>query len=128
MKTGLNEYCERTEDCKIANTVCNTDRNTCECKPNFDAQNDEECKPVYGADCEVTEDCAFDNADCKVEVVDETSTKKCRCNDDYVGIGSSCFERGENFLKQKEAFIINFFFQQKATTTLAKRVNNANRC
>jgi hypothetical protein len=95
LKEGLGEFCEKAESCKVPNTVCTT-RNTCECKTNFVAQNNEECKPGYKAECVENEDCAFDNAECKIEVVDEKETKKCGCKEDFVGIGSSCFEKGES--------------------------------
>jgi hypothetical protein len=95
MKEGLGEFCETTASCTVANTVCTT-QNTCECKTNFVAQNNDQCKPGYGAECEETDDCAFESAECKIEVVDEKETKRCRCKDDFVGIGTSCFEKGEN--------------------------------
>lgn len=95
LREGLGEFCKRTETCKVENTICST-RNTCECKSNFVAQNDNECKPAYGAECETTEDCAFENSECKMEIVDETTeTKKCRCKDDFIGIGNSCFAKGK---------------------------------
>lgn len=93
MKQGMGEYCGPTDTCKIANTVC-TSRNTCECKSNFIAQNDE-CKPGYSAECEKTEDCAFENAECKLEIIDETESKQCKCNDDFIGIGNACYEKGK---------------------------------
>lgn len=95
MKQGMGEYCGPTDPCKITNTVC-TSRNTCECKPNFIAQNDE-CKPGYSAECEKTEDCAFENAECKFEMVNETesNSKQCKCNEDFIGIGNACYEKGE---------------------------------
>lgn len=93
LKEGLGEYCEETETCKVENTVC-TSINTCECKANFVSQNENECQPAYGAECEKTEDCAFENAECKLEVVNEIESKKCRCKDDFVGFGNTCFEKG----------------------------------
>lgn len=95
MKEGLEEFCEKTDDCKIPNTIC-TARNTCECKPNFVAQNQEsECKPAFGAECETTDECAFENAECKIELLDETTTaKKCGCREEFVGVGNVCLEKG----------------------------------
>lgn len=97
MKEGLGEFCEQTETCKTENTVC-TASNTCECKTNFVAQNGNDCKPAYGAECGTTADCAFENADCKLEVINEIDERKCRCKDDFVGIGSSCFEKGKGVI------------------------------
>lgn len=94
MKQGLGEFCDQTVACKIPNTLC-TPQNTCECKANFVAQNESECKPGYTAECEETEECAFENAECRIEVVDEKETKKCGCKDDFVGIGNACFEKGD---------------------------------
>lgn len=94
MQEGLGSFCEKTKDCKIENSAC-TSRNTCECKPNFVAQNESECKPSYGVECEATEDCAFENAECKVELVDEVKpTKKCRCKDDFVEVERACLVKG----------------------------------
>lgn len=93
MKQGVGEFCEQTEACKVKNTVCSPE-NTCECKAKFVAQNDEECKPGFEGECEVAEDCALENAECKVDVVDET--KKCKCKEDYVAAGSTCLEKGES--------------------------------
>lgn len=106
MKKGLEEFCDTQKTCTIKNTVC-TDRNTCECKQNYIAQNDSLCKPGLNAECEKTEDCSFDHSDCKVEVLDETSTiKKCKCKKDFVGIGNICLEQGNvNILV---CFIITF--------------------
>lgn len=95
MNQGLDEFCEKTENCKIENTVCNTERNTCECKPNFIAQNNSQCKPGMNAECEITDDCAFENAECKVEVVDETTAKKCQCKDEFVAVENVCLEKGK---------------------------------
>lgn len=101
MKQAIGEYCQQAATCKVANTICTTS-NTCECKPNYVAQNDEECKPAFGAECEATEDCAFENAECKVEVIDETTTsttrpmvKTCKCKDEFVDVGNKCLEKGE---------------------------------
>jgi hypothetical protein len=95
LKKGLGEYCETSESCKIENTEC-TDRQTCDCKPNYIAQNDNVCKPGLNANCVETEDCAFENAECKVEVVDETTTvKKCHCKDEFINVGNNCLEKGE---------------------------------
>lgn len=94
MKQGLEEFCEATENCKIENTIC-TERNTCECKSNYIAQNNSQCKPGFSADCEKTEDCAFENAECKVEIVNETITKKkCQCKEDFIGVENVCLEKG----------------------------------
>lgn len=93
MKTGVGEFCQQTTDCKTANTVCTT-KNTCECKANFVAQNDAECKPGFDSECEVTEDCAFVNAECKVDVVDET-VKKCKCQEEFVAVDNVCLRKGE---------------------------------
>lgn len=96
LKTGLGEFCETSATCKVSNTEC-TARNTCDCKPNFIAQN-ESCKPGMFSNCEKTEDCAFENAECKVEVVNETATeKKCRCKDEFVNVGNVCLEKGKLF-------------------------------
>jgi hypothetical protein len=98
MKEGLGAFCEESEQCKVSNTLCSP-RSTCECKPNYVAQVEtDECRPGDGGDCKETEDCAIANAECKVEVVDEKNEevpKKCRCKDDFVGIGNECFEKGE---------------------------------
>lgn len=94
MKKDIGEFCETTDTCKVKNTACST-RSTCECKSNYVAQNDNECKPGYSAECQVTEDCAFENAECKVEIVDEKESKNCRCKDDFIGIGNACFEEGK---------------------------------
>lgn len=93
MKEGIGEFCETTEDCRTTNTVC-TAHNTCECKSNYVAQNENECKPGLTAPCDTVEDCAFENAECKLELVDET--KRCRCKDDFVGVGNVCLEKGES--------------------------------
>lgn len=104
MKQGVGEYCQQAATCKVANTVCTTS-NTCECKPNFVAQNDEACKPAFGAECEATEDCAFENAECKVEVINETTTKKaCKCKDEFVDVGNKCLEKGKLLKESFENF------------------------
>jgi hypothetical protein len=96
MKKGLEEFCEKSEDCKITNTVCTT-KNTCECISNFIAQNDNQCKPGMNAECEQTEDCAFKNSECKVELVNETTiSKKCGCSEEFIGVENVCLEKGEN--------------------------------
>jgi len=96
-KEGLNAFCEKTEDCKVANTEC-SDQNTCVCKSTYVEQNGE-CKASYGAECAEKEDCAFEKAECQLEVVDETTTtittSKCRCEDDYVGVNGGCLAKGE---------------------------------
>jgi hypothetical protein len=44
LKKGLGQFCQNDPDCKqLPNAMC-THKNTCQCKPNFIAQNDE-CKP-----------------------------------------------------------------------------------
>lgn len=100
LKEGLSEYCQKTEDCKLANTAC-TARNTCECKSNFIARNDK-CEPNLGAECEETNDCAFDNAECKLELINETaSTKKCACKEEFVAVDDACLEKGNNAMHSK---------------------------
>lgn len=97
MKEGLGEFCETTTNCKVENTVC-TPSKTCECKPNFIAQNDIECKPGFGAECDTTVDCAFENAECKIEIENEaTTTKKCLCKEDFVAVGNVCFEKAKSY-------------------------------
>lgn len=118
MKQAIGEYCQQAATCKVANTICTTS-NTCECKPNYVAQNDEECKPGFGAECEATEDCAFENAECKVEVIDETTTtttaqpmaKTCKCKDEFVDVGNKCLEKGEQrkFLKASQKLKVFYF-------------------
>lgn len=138
MKKGLEEFCEATKDCEIENTVC-TERNTCECKINFIAQNESQCKPGMNAECEKTEDCAFENAECKIEVVDETSSaKKCHCKEEFIGVKNVCLEIGEKFetLHLIREFLHIFFgritnfylFQLKVTMTtkIVSIVNNVN--
>jgi hypothetical protein len=95
LKEGLGEFCETVATCKVENTIC-TPQNSCECKPNYIAQNEIECKPGINAECEITDDCAFENAECKVEVVDETITqpKKCLCKEEFVAVGNVCLEKG----------------------------------
>lgn len=43
-KTGLGKFCQVDQDCKQLNNTACSSKNTCQCKPNFVAQN-EECKP-----------------------------------------------------------------------------------
>lgn len=82
---------------------------------------------MYGADCETTDECAFENAECVVEVVDET--KKCRCSEDFVGIGDTCFEKGKTLENVRRVEMKpNKTFQLKAITTLAQTMNNARLC
>lgn len=94
VRNGLGGFCETTKDCKVENAAC-TPRNLCECKPNFVAQNESECKPSFAGECGATEDCAFENAECKVEMVNEKlPAKKCRCNDDFVKVDKTCLKKG----------------------------------
>lgn len=122
-KTGLGKFCQVDQDCKqINNTACSS-KNTCQCKPNFVAQN-EECKPstfanflseifillthfhssflVIGAPCETANDCVFENAECKAEVtvVNEKDSDKdseikfCSCKKKSIQVDDQCLDEG----------------------------------
>lgn len=103
MKKGLGEFCETTEGCKIENTEC-TDRKTCECKSNYIAQNDL-CKPGRLAPCDETNDCAFDNAECKFKIIDEVKTeKRCDCKENFTSVDDTCLEDGKIIITRLKNF------------------------
>lgn len=125
VRNGLGGFCETTKDCKVENAAC-TPRNLCECKPNFVAQNESECKPSFAGECEATEDCAFENAECRVEMVDEKlPAKMCRCNDDFVKVDKTCLKKGLTRRRWSMELSNNFSFQRKATTIYATRMSSA---
>lgn len=94
MKKGLGEYSKTIEDLKAENAAC-TSRNTVECKPNFIAQIENERKPSIGAEFVRTENFAFENAECKLELEDEmTEVKNCRCVDDSLKVRRADLKKG----------------------------------
>lgn len=100
-RTGLYKYCEKTEDCTdVPNTHCNTNDNTCVCKPNFH-EIFGKCEAGLGAECTQADDCQVTNSEC-VEVVDEKRSdepKYCTCKKDFVHAKGECLKKGKKFIK-----------------------------
>lgn len=95
-RDDLYKYCQTNEDClTVPHTECNTDDNTCVCKPKYN-ENFGKCEPGLGAECMKTDECKIPNSEC-VEVVDEKRSdepKYCTCKKDFVHAKGDCLRKG----------------------------------